>query len=113
MARAWPRALGAANPWPRPSLATPTPWTERVDPIAVALGVAAALEDDDARSLAGQHAVGGGAKGPRRSGASEGAQLAEDEREVNVGLEVDAAGDRQIGATRGERAHREVKRHQG
>ena len=86
---------------------------QRVDTIAVALGVAAALENHDASSFAGEHAVGGGAIGPCRSGASEGAQLAEDEREVNVGLEVDAAHNGQIGATRGERLDCEVEGDQG
>ena len=73
---------------------------ECVDPIAVALGVAAALENDDAHAFAGEHAVGVRAERPCGSRAREGAQLAEDEREVDVGLEVDAADDRQVGPTR-------------
>ena len=70
---------------------------EGVDSIAIALGVAAALENHDAGSFAGEHAVCAAAEGPGGSRAREGVELAEDEREIDVGLEVDAAGDRQIG----------------
>ena len=68
-----------------------------VDPIAVALGVGPALQDDDAHSFARQHAVGVGRERPGGPRARQGVELAEDQREIDVGLEVDAAGDGQVG----------------
>ena len=83
-----------------------------VDSIAVALGVTKALEDHHADAFAGEHSVCEGTEGPGCSRARERIQLAEDEREIDVGLEIDTAGDREVGPTRLERTNREIKRDQ-
>ena len=72
------RAGMASGAWRRQSLAaTVAGHTDGldngVDSIAVAFGVAAALENHDADSLAGEHSVGGCAEGARGSGTGEGA----------------------------------------
>ena len=70
-----------------------------IDPIAGTLGVAQPLEDHDADSLSGNEAVRVDRERPRRARAREHAELAEDEREIDVGLDVDASHQRQVGAT--------------
>ncbi len=54
---------------------------DRVDPIAVALGVAPALEDEHAHAFAREHAVGVGRERPRGPRAGHRPELAEDQRE--------------------------------
>ena len=85
---------------------------ERIDPIAVALGVGPALQDDHAHSFAREHAVGVGRERPGGSRPGQGIELAEDQGKIDVGLEVDAARDGEVGPPLDERPHREVERDQ-
>ena len=73
MASTWPLLAGLMSVAARPSLDTPVPRIDGVDPVVVALGVAEALEHDDAGALADEDAVGapveradrpGGARAP-------------------------------------------------
>ena len=104
MARAWPRALGAARPARLPSLATPNALEDGIDSIAVALGVGPALQDDHAHAFARKHAVGICRERPGSPRARQGIELAEYQREIDVGLEIDAAGDGQVGPAFNDRA---------
>ena len=70
-----------------------------IDPIAGTLGVAQPLEHHDADSLSGNEAVRVDRERPRRARARKHAELAEDEREVDVGFDVDATHQRQVRAT--------------
>ena len=89
------------------------PLDDRVDPVAVALGVAQPLEHDDADALARDHPVGLGGEGPGPTRPREHAEPREDHREIDVRLDVDAADDRQVGPAARQRPRPEVERHQG
>ena len=90
----------------------PDALNDGVDSIAVALGVGPALQDHDAHAFAREHPVGVGRERPGGPRARQGVELAEDQREIDVGLEVDAAGDGQVGPSLEQCPRREVERDQ-
>ena len=68
-----------------------------IDSIAVALGVGPPLQYHDAHPFARNHAVGVGRERPGSPRARQGIELAKYQGKIDVGLEVDAAGDGQVG----------------
>ncbi len=83
-----------------------------VDPIAVALGIAPALEDHHAHAFAREHPVGIGRERPGDARGRHRPQLPEDQREVDVGLDIDPADDGQVGPTLDQGSRRQVERDQ-
>ena len=67
-----------------------------VDPVAVPLGVGPSLEDDHARPLADQQAVGPTVEGPDDLARAERTELAEHAPQGHVVAQVDAAGQDQV-----------------
>lgn len=84
-----------------------------VDPVAVAFGVGQPLEDDDARALADQDAVGVPVEGADALAGGEGAELGEHAPQRDVVAVVDASREHQVAAPGGEFAHRLVHGDQG
>ncbi len=74
------------------------PRDQRVDPVAVALGVREALEQHHADALARHHAVGRAIEGLGVALLREGRRLAERHILKDRGVGIHAAGDRQIAA---------------
>ncbi len=68
-----------------------------VDSIAVALGVGPPLQYHDAHAFARKHPVGVRRERPGGPRPGQGVELAKDQGKIDVGLEVDAAGDGQVG----------------
>ena len=104
-------ALGARGrePAAAPVAGQAGPLDHGIDSIAVALGVAQPLENHNANPLSGNEAIRVGRERTRRSRTGEHAELAEDERKVDIGLDVDAPHQRQVRATLAESPTRQVQ----
>ena len=110
-ARRWPTGLGAVIPLPLPSLARADPAHDRVDAIAVALGVGEPLEHEQRRALAHHEAVGA-VRVRTRSARGQRSDRAELHERAGAHVAIDAADDRDVELVRDQAVDGGVHRRQ-